>query len=243
MPGNRGRAPWDYDVPMSAGLPCVQLAEVRLEDVSEDTTAAEWFQGRCHGKLAPAVLPLLDAFYANDLCSDLQSLGAAEAAWEARQWRDGEDTLVKGGTMAPLTATLARGVPIRLGTPVREVRWRPQAATWSAADAARSEAAAVEVVSVHGEVWPRQTLSATSKTCLGLQQSDVSGFYGLHTACIAHACRRNGTQTPMLHTRAADPVTAAGAAGGAGPVSDMCGAAHAAAEESAAVLPRPRPRL
>eukprot|EP00892_Ulva_mutabilis_P009134 jgi/Ulvmu1/6593/UM003_0230.1 len=133
-----------------------QLAEARVDDVPEDTTAEEWFRGRRGDTAARMVLPLLDAFYANDLCSDLRSLGAVEAAWEARQWRDGEDTLVKAGTMAPLTAALGRAVPVRIGTPVREVRWRQQAAPRGSTDSAQH--AAAEIVGVNGEVLRARTV-------------------------------------------------------------------------------------
>lgn len=134
--------------------PCMQLAELPVEDAPVDTTAEEWFRGRCDAAESKRVLPLLDAFYANDLCSDLLSLGVAEAAWEAKHWTDGEDTLVKGGTMAPLTAALSRGVPVRLGWPVQEIRWRAQGATWSSGsgDAGAGAEAAAEIVGTNGEV-------------------------------------------------------------------------------------------
>lgn len=135
----------------------VQLAHAPTDEALTDKSVAEWFEERCGAARAKRVIPLLDAFYANDLCSDLRSLGVAEAAWEARHWSDGEDTLVKGGTMAPLTTALARGVPVRMGWPVREVRWRAQGSPWAAgasgAAGGHAGEAAVEIEGENGEVW------------------------------------------------------------------------------------------
>lgn len=142
----------------------MQLAEVSPEDTSADKTVEQWFRGRCDAAASKRVMPLLDAYYANDLCSDLRSLGVAEAALEARSWSDGEDTLVKGGTMAPLTAALSRGVPLRLGWPVREIRWREQGGAWSRGGGAAASEAAAEVVGTNGEV--RACVHACMHACI-----------------------------------------------------------------------------
>ena len=100
----------------------LQLGELPEEEASTEQTVEQWLQGRCSNSAQQqCTASFADAYYANDIGSELAAMGLAEAAWEARHWCDGERTLVKGGSFAPLVTHLAKGVPVRLSWPVSAV--------------------------------------------------------------------------------------------------------------------------
>jgi hypothetical protein len=99
----------------------LQLGELPTEKASADQSAKQWLQDRCTGDAEQRTAAFADAYYANDVGTELASMGMAEAAWEARNWCDGESTLVKGASFAALISHLARGVPVRLSWPVSDI--------------------------------------------------------------------------------------------------------------------------
>jgi hypothetical protein len=99
----------------------LQLGELPTERACTEQTAKQWLQERCKGGAEQRTAGFADAYYANDIGTELALMGMAEAAWEARNWSDGESTLVKGASFAAMVSHLARGVPVRLSWPVSTI--------------------------------------------------------------------------------------------------------------------------
>lgn len=130
----------------------LQLGDMAEEDACKDKCVAEWLQPRFKGTANQRVPMFMDAYYANDIGSELAAMGMAEAAWEARNWSDGESTLVKNESFTSLVKHLATDVPIRFSWPVSAIIQHPQGAASTTDTTDRRKGSFVTVVGPAEEV-------------------------------------------------------------------------------------------
>jgi monoamine oxidase len=100
----------------------IEDTEMRAHDPSKDATLREWMKGF---RLDPHAQEFALRFLAHQYLAEPEQIGIADLAHEERVYHQGDDDFYVAEGYDVLLAHMARGLDLRLSSPVQEIRWGP----------------------------------------------------------------------------------------------------------------------